>query len=196
MLFRVSYIYWPGQMKHMDNKILGYMLIGASMIIIVLLLFIRGGVVDAYQLEADKNMEEDGVCHVEGEETCPHERQSQAQIPVFIAIALLVGIMSLGIYLIFFEKSQNEIMSALKRERVKQVHDERFRTLLMGMDPEEKKIMKAVREQDGITQQTLRLRTDMHKSKLSIVLDGLEKKGLIKREVKGKTKQVFLKIKA
>jgi len=34
----------------------------------------------------------------------------------------------------------------------------------------------------------------MHKSKLSIVLDGLEKKGLVTRKEKGKTKQVFLKI--
>jgi len=62
------------------------------------------------------------------------------------------------------------------------------------MDADERKVITAVKEQDGITQQTLRLRTDLHKSKLSIILDGLEKKGLIKKVPKGKTKQVFLKI--
>ena len=50
--------------------------------------------------------------------------------------------------------------------------------VLAGYTDEEKKVVKAVKEQDGITQSTLRLRTDLHKSKLSIVLDGLEKKGL------------------
>ena len=66
--------------------------------------------------------------------------------------------------------------------------------MLKGLDQDERKVIKAVKEQDGITQQTLRLRNDLHKSKLSIILDGLEKKELIVRKEKGKTKQVFLKI--
>ena len=66
--------------------------------------------------------------------------------------------------------------------------------MLKALDPEEKTVIKAVKEQDGITQQTLRFRTDLHKSKLSLVLDGLEKKDLIRRIEQGKTKQVFLKI--
>ena len=75
-----------------------------------------------------------------------------------------------------------------------QTEEEKFNILLKGLNHDEKKILNAVKEQDGITQQTLRLRTDIHKSKLSIVLDGLEKKGLVTRKEKGKTKQVFLKI--
>jgi uncharacterized membrane protein len=86
-------------------------------------------------------------------------------------------------------------MSALESHKKEQTAEERFRLLLKGLDSEEKKVIKAVKEQDGITQHTLRLRSDLHKSKLSIVLDRLEKKGLVKRIVKGKTKQVFLKVK-
>ncbi|MAH03202.1 transcriptional regulator, partial [Candidatus Pacearchaeota archaeon] len=47
---------------------------------------------------------------------------------------------------------------------------------------------------DGITQNILRLRTDMSKAKLSYVLQELEKRNLIKRVKKGKTLEVFLKI--
>ncbi len=103
-------------------------------------------------------------------------------------------LIALGLYLVFFEKSQKEILSTLEKQKHIQVEEEKFDILLKGLSEDEKKVVNAVKEQDGITQQTLRLRTDMHKSKLSIVLDGMEKKGLIKRVEKGKTKQVFLKI--
>lgn len=57
-----------------------------------------------------------------------------------------------------------------------------------------KKVMKAIKDHDGITQSTLRLRLDLSKAKLSYVLQELEKRNLIKRIKKGKTLQVFLKI--
>ena len=57
----------------------------------------------------------------------------------------------------------------------------------------EQKVIKAVREQDGITQATLRIRTDLSKTKLSFILADLEKKGLISKQIKGNTNQIFLK---
>jgi uncharacterized membrane protein len=111
-----------------------------------------------------------------------------------LGVALAASIAALGIYLIFFERSQREIISALGKQKQMKLKEEKFGILLKGLGKDEQKVIKAVKEQDGITQHTLRLRADMHKSKLSIVLDGLEKKGLIKRVAKGKTKQVFLKI--
>ena len=101
---------------------------------------------------------------------------------------------ALGIYLVFFEKSQKAIISTLEQQKQIQVGEEKFDILLKGLNQDEQKVLKAVKEQDGITQQTLRLRTDLHKSKLSIVLDGLEKKGLIAKVQKGKTNQIYLKI--
>ena len=52
--------------------------------------------------------------------------------------------------------------------------------------------MSAVKEQDGITQTTLRFRTDLSKAKISQILTDFEKKNLIKREEKGKTYAVYL----
>ena len=51
-----------------------------------------------------------------------------------------------------------------------------------------------VREQEGITQNTLRLRLNMSKAKLSYVLQELEKRNLIKRIKKGKTLAIYLRI--
>ncbi|HII71393.1 TPA: hypothetical protein HA265_01410 [Candidatus Woesearchaeota archaeon] len=168
-------------------------MISVSLVLLVLLGFIRMSIVDAYQAEIDKYVSVGEACPSDPD-ICPHEQRARAQIPIFIAGALLIGVISLGVYIIFFERSQREIVSALRKEKRIQSAEERFGILLKGLDPDERTVVKAVKEQDGITQQTLRLRTDMHKSKLSIVLDGLEKKGIIKRVAKGKTKQVFLKI--
>ena len=124
---------------------------------------------------------------------CPHDQGTPWQ--TYLGIGLMGAIFALGIFLIFFEKSQKAIISTLENQKKMQTEEEKFDILLKGLDSYEQKVIKAVKEQDGITQQTLRLRADMHKSKLSIVLDSLEKKGLVKRKEKGKTKQVFLKFK-
>ena len=171
--------------RKMENKTIGTILI-AVCLVLGFLIFTFNNILNA-QAEAScscTEMQESGVC--------PMENQTPWQ--TYLGIILVSGIAALGIYLIFFEKSQKEIAKILEKQKHIQVKEEKFDILLKGLNDDEKKIFNAVREQDGITQQTLRLRTDIHKSKLSILLDRLEKKGLIARKEKGKTKQVFLKI--
>jgi len=100
----------------------------------------------------------------------------------------------LGFYLLFFNKTDERIMRRLEEDKERQIGSERFDTILKALDPHEKKVLKAVKEQDGITQNTLRLRTDMSKAKLSYVLQELEKRSLIKRIQKGKTLEVWLRV--
>jgi len=171
----------------MDNKKLGIILLIAGIVLISLLYAIKARE-DAI---VDEFVDEEGTCYLD-DGTCLH---SDRGILVYIIGMILGGaIVALSVYILFFERSQKEILSTLENHKKIQVNEEKFDILLKGLDEFEKKVIKAVKDQDGITQQTLRLRTDMHKSKLSIVLDGLEKKELIKRIEKGKTKQVFLKI--
>ena len=177
----------------MDNKKLGTILICTSLVLLILLVFIRANILKAYQKEIDGYTLAGDVCPVDPD-ICPHEQMSRAQIPIYITAALLVGVISLGIYILFFEKSQREIIKTLEKQKHIQVEDEKFDLLLRGLSEDEKKVIKAVKEQDGITQQTLRLRTDLHKSKLSIILDGLEKKNLVSKQPKGKTNQIYLKM--
>jgi len=171
----------------MNNRKLGILLI-----IIALLLF---SITLYMNIKEDtivrQIIKEQGSCFLE-DGTCLHEDRGRAlYIVVWIISAILL---SLGCFLLFFEKSQKEIIATLEKQKQVQTQEETFAILLKGLHPDEQKVIQAVKEQDGITQQTLRLRTDMQKSKLSIVLDGLEKKGLITRRIKGKTKEVFLKI--
>lgn len=171
----------------MNNKTLGVILI-----ILSLLIGISFGV---YKYQAEKDIRSrllpGGECPREG--PCPHALLNQLVFPTYIILILLVSLLSLGFYLIFFEKSEKAILKEIKEVKKKEKADEKFRVLLSALNDEEKKVMKAVKEQEGIMQSTLRFRTDMSKSKLSAVLKGLEKKNLVKRVQKGKTKLVFLK---
>ncbi len=110
-----------------------------------------------------------------------------------VVVGILSFLFSLGIYLIFFSRGDEAIMKRLEEEKHAKLQEERFDILLKALDPYEQNVIKAVKEQDGITQNTLRIRTDMSKAKLSYVLQELEKRGLIKRVEKGKTLAVYMK---
>jgi len=170
----------------MDNKKLGIALVVFCIFIAIIFFSFKSQIKEATSIGCTCDvMEEGGVCSAE---------QSTVGIIDYVSLALIFSMLALGIYLIFFEKSQKAIVSTLEKQKKIQTEEEKFNILLKGLNQDEQRVIKAVKEQDGITQQTLRLRTDLHKSKLSILLDGLEKKGLIARKEKGKTKQVFLKV--
>lgn len=105
-------------------------------------------------------------------------------------IGIFAFIFALGFYLIFFNKTEDRLIKRLGEEK----DNERFEFAMKFLDPFEAKVLKKIKEEEGITQSTLRIKLDMSKAKLSYVLQDLEKRGLIKRAEKGKTLQVFSKI--
>lgn len=169
----------------MDHKKLGIIIIVLSLVIgIILILF---------QNQITKINEESCACN-----TCKTGDQCHEGKFSYLftgGLAVIFAIFSLGGYLIFFEKSQQTILNKLDKDNVKLSRDEKFNFILLGLNADEKAVLSAIKEQDGITQQTLRIRIDIHKSKLSLIVSSLEEKGLIKKEQKGKTNQLFLRVK-
>ena len=109
-----------------------------------------------------------------------------------IAVGLISFIGALGIYLLFFSTSEEAILKRLEEEKNNKIEMDKFDLILKAMDENEQKVLKAVKEQDGITQSTLKFRTDLSKAKVSQILTDFEKKNLVKRELKGKTYAVYL----
>jgi len=100
----------------------------------------------------------------------------------------------LGVYLLIFNKGSEKILKKIEEERKGISNEERFKIVLKVLNPYERKVVEAIKEQDGITQNVLRIRTDLSKAKLSYVLQDLEKRGIIKRVEKGKSLSIFLRI--
>ncbi len=105
-------------------------------------------------------------------------------------IGIFAFIIALGFYLIFFNKTEDRLIKRLGEEK----DNEKFEFAMKFLDPFEAKVLRRIKEEEGITQSTLRLKLDMSKAKLSYVLQDLEKRGLVKRVEKGKTLQIFSKV--
>lgn len=111
-----------------------------------------------------------------------------------VLIGIFSFLLALGFYLLFFDKTEKAILERLEREKETRIEGMKFDILLKALDPFEQSVVKLIKGQEGITQNTLRLRADMSKAKLSYVLQELERRGIIKRVQKGKTLSIHLKI--
>lgn len=164
----------------MDNKKLGGVLFIIAIVLLVIFLFVIRSLnqeIEALGCYPNANCQK-----IETSLTIVH-----------FAFGAFGFLFALGFYLLFFTKGEEAIVRRLEEDTKKKLGTEKLSILLKGLDEFEKKAFLAVREQDGITQNTLRLRVDMSKAKLSQVLAGLEKKGLVKREPQGKTLKVYVK---
>ncbi len=177
----------------MDNKKIGIsvILVGALFIAVIILFKMQITELADFLMKTSS-----GSCFLE-DGSCIHER---SDFPFIAGMSLAVITIGFGAYLVFFSRAaksfetiNKKILSEVKAEKSKGLEEEKFRILMQGLGEEEKKIITSVKEQDGISQSTLKYRTDLSKTKLSIVLSQLEKKGLIAKVKKGKINNIYLK---
>lgn len=140
---------------------------------------------------------EQGTCYL-ADGTCLHEERSYT--PYIFGLIATVGLFTLGIYMILLDKTQKmlqeqniTISHALKEAKVQEKQKDEFKAYLSAFSEDEQNVLLAIREQDGIQQSTLRYRTGLGKAALSVMLSGLEKKGIITKKEAGKTNKIYLR---
>lgn len=171
--------------------------VGLLIILLALLLF---GYVsyERAQFEAfiDTYVESSGSCYLE-DGTCLHDELDRR--PYKYGYAISIALLLFGIYLAFIDRTAERLLlhqesvakelAAAKRLRDR---DEAFAAYLEGFPDEERRVLSAVRAQDGIKQNTLRIKTGMSKTGLSLLLKELEARGHVRRERDGKTNRIYL----
>src|SRR3989338_5731096 len=148
----------------MENKKLGFVILSISAVAGILALGILGRQTSALQCYPTNECQ-----RVESLTSLSH-----------VAVGLISFIGALGIYLLFFSTSEEAILKRLEEEKNIKIEQNKFDIVLKAMDDNEKKVLKAIKEQDGITQSTLKYRTDLSKAKVSQILTDFEKKHLVK----------------
>ena len=83
-------------------------------------------------------------------------------------------------------------MWAKPEEEKPKAQDKSYAILERALSEDEALLLEIIRENEGITQDSLRFRTGFSKSKVSALLLNLEKKGIITRERLGRTYKVFI----
>ncbi|MBT3407383.1 MarR family transcriptional regulator [Candidatus Woesearchaeota archaeon] len=144
---------------------------------------------------ADDYFEKEGTCFLD-DGTCLHKKDQG----LFIFGWAMSGVMFLfGVYLTFFDRTQEmltkhqvKISSALENAKKQERKKDEFNAYLKGFSGDEQKILRAIKDQEGIKQSTLRFRTNISKTSVSLILKKLEEKEIISRKPSGKTKEVYL----
>jgi DNA-binding MarR family transcriptional regulator len=138
-----------------------------------------------------------GSCYLP-DGTCLHEDRDYT--PFIIGWIVSGALLILGVYLVLFDKTQQAladhqrlVSTALEHAKRHDKEKDEFHAFLSAFSPEEQIVLRTIREEEGITQSTLRFKAGLSKTGLSIMLTDFEKRGLISREPKGKTNQVFLR---
>lgn len=173
----------------MNQKQVGAIVLSFAVLLGVILLFVN----------LQQNMYINELVNARGGEcilddgTCLHADRNG--VVFYGGGVLAIALLTLGLYLIFFDKTQKllmqqhtEVASALQDAKER----DEFKAFLSGFSEEEKKVLEQVKEQEGITQSTLRYKTGMSKTSLSLLLKKLEEKGIISRKESGKTNEVYL----
>ena len=175
----------------MDQKHIGIILIIVS---IMMSSFVYVIYSDSEKF-ADEYMFEKGTCFLE-DGTCIHKER----LPLFIFGWVISGTLLLfGAYLAFIDKTQKfmaehqiKVSSALETAMKQEREKDEFKAYLAGFNEGGQKVLKAIKDQEGIKQSTLRYKTGISKTALSLILKGFEENKIISRKPSGKTKEIFL----
>lgn len=175
----------------MNQRHIGIVILVVAILIISFVL-VSKSIEDSYieQITIEK-----GSCFLD-DGTCLHQQSASLYI---VGFALAGALLLFGIYLTLFDRTQKiiaehqvKVSGALEKAMKQEKDKDEFKAYLSGFDENEQIILKTVREQEGIKQSTLRYKTGISKTSLSLILKSLEKRKIISRKEKGKTKLVYL----
>ena len=147
----------------MENKHVGYLLLGVSILVIVVILMFNAALKEIIKTS----------CGAEHSIICPMNQTVNQQTYLSFGIVGLLIIISL---VLIFSKPQKEIIIKKVKEKKTKKHID-----TSGLKPEEKKVLSLIQENKTIFQADIIEKTGFGKAKISRILDRLEGKGLIER---------------
>lgn len=162
----------------MENKNVGYILVGVSGFIVMIVLMFKRNLTNFV----------DSSCSIaHSGEYCPMYDTISQQ--TYLALGIVVLLIIVGIILIL-SKPQEKII--IKTKTIKNTPSKKTIDT-NGLRPEEKIVLDIVKENRAIFQAELIEKTGYGKAKITRILDRLEGNGILERKRRGMTNVVVLK---
>ena len=158
----------------MRTRDLGFLLFGLGIFVAIL--------VTSFFFSTNAAMAVTGCPLEEGGVLCAAHQALPYQTAFGLIAAGLISVV--GLILIIQDKQ-------VVQEKKEEAQSSADAAVMKVLTDDEKKIMEAVQKEQGITQSTLRFKTDFSQAKLSELLTSLERRNLIKKQLDGKTNKVF-----
>jgi uncharacterized membrane protein len=158
----------------MENKHVGFIIIGIAVLLIVIIFLYQGALRDIVTLS----------CGAEHSSVCPMNTTINQQTYLSLGI---VGILVIIGLVIMFTKPKERIIIKKVKEKKKKIDKSK-------LDKNEKKVINLLEEEKGaMFQATLKEKLDIGKVTLTRLLDKLEAKQLIERKRRGMNNLVVLR---
>src|SRR3989344_1422792 len=161
----------------MENKYAGYMLLGISIFIIILILLFNSTMRSFV----------DETCSLEHGLSCPMYEAISKQTYLALSVTGLLVIVS---FILIFSKPQKEVViqtKTIEKKVPKKVFD------VSELKEDEKQIFELIKENKAVFQADLIEKTGFGKAKMTRIIDRLEGKGFVERKRRGMTNVVVLK---
>ena len=159
----------------MENKNVGYLLIGVSAIVMIIILLFNNAMKEIVN----------SSCTMAGHESCTMYDTITQQTYLSLGIAGLLILVAL--IFIFSKPAEKIIIKKVKDKKIKKKID------TSKLKAEEKKVLDLIIESKAIFQADLIEKTGFGKAKMSRIIDRLEGNGLVERKRRGMTNVVVLR---
>ncbi len=159
----------------MENKNVGYILLGVSILIVIIIFLFNSAL---RQIVTD-------TCTMAGHDSCTMDETISQQ--TYLSLAIVGLLIIVAIILIISKPSERIIIKRVKEKKVNRKID------TSDLKAEEKQVFGIIRENKTIFQADLIEKTGFGKAKITRILDRLEGKGIVERKRRGMTNVVVLK---
>ena len=161
----------------MENKNVGWIMIGLSVVIVFLVFLFNNTLMDSVR----------SSCFIQHGDVNSCEMYDSVNYQTYLALAIVGVLIIFGLFLIFSKPNEKIIIKKIKEKKVRKEVD------ISSFRPEEKQVYNLVKENGAIFQADLIDKTEFSKARMTRIVDKLEGSGLVERKRRGMTNVVVLR---